>query len=182
MVKTQNVIFADANLDKCIATTVRSSFQNQGEICLCGSRIFVEKTIYNSFLKKFIEATKEFKVGNPEDPNSDMGALVSREHMEKVLSYIKIAKEEGANIAFGGEQIQMPAPCADGFFISPTIITDVDLNCRMLKEEIFGPVVTVVPFESVDEAIEMANDVKYGLSASVWTQDISKAHKVAGGN
>jgi aminomuconate-semialdehyde/2-hydroxymuconate-6-semialdehyde dehydrogenase len=177
--KNPNIIFADADLKNCIPTTVRSSFQNQGEICLCGSRILVEESIYDKFLEKFIAATRDWNVGDPLDPATKMGALVSEDHMKKVLNYIALAKQEGGKIAFGGERLKLQAPFDRGFFVSPTIITGLAPSCRVMQEEIFGPVVTITPFKSMDEAIEIANGVRYGLSASIWTQDISRAHTVA---
>jgi aminomuconate-semialdehyde/2-hydroxymuconate-6-semialdehyde dehydrogenase len=177
--KNPNIIFADANLDQCIPITIRSSFQNQGEICLCGSRILVQRAIYQEFLKRFVTAAKEWKVGDPMAPDTKMGPVVSHGHMEKILSYIALAKQEGGKIEFGGTRLKLARPFENGYFIEPTIISGLAPTCRVMQEEIFGPVVTVTPFETADEAIAIANNVRYGLSASVWTTNLANAHQVA---
>ncbi|MBV9497242.1 MAG: aldehyde dehydrogenase [Acidobacteria bacterium] len=172
--KNPNLIFADADLDDAVATSLRSSFWNQGEICLCGSRIFVERSAYDAFLERFIAATKQLRIGDPSEETTDIGALVSEAHMQKVLGYIELAKEEGGTVATGGNRVDRP-----GFFVEPTIITGLGCDRRVLQEEIFGPVVTVTPFDSEDEAIAFANSTRYGLSATVWTRDLQRAHRVA---
>jgi aminomuconate-semialdehyde/2-hydroxymuconate-6-semialdehyde dehydrogenase len=172
--KNPNVIFADADLDEAIATSIRSSFWNQGEICLCGSRIFVERPIYDSFVERFVEETKKLRIGDPLDMGTDVGALISEPHMEKVLRYVTLAKEEGGTVATGGSRVDRP-----GFFVEPTIVTGLGCECRVLQEEIFGPVVTVTPFDGDDEAVRFANSTRYGLSATVWTRDLQRAHRVA---
>eukprot|EP01102_Stenamoeba_stenopodia_P023021 TRINITY_DN9793_c0_g4_i2.p1 TRINITY_DN9793_c0_g4~~TRINITY_DN9793_c0_g4_i2.p1 ORF type:complete len:302 (-),score=53.62 TRINITY_DN9793_c0_g4_i2:102-1007(-) len=180
--KNPNIIFADADLSKAIPTTVRSSFANQGEICLCGSRIFVQDTIFDKFLEAFVAETKKLVVGDPSDPKTTTGALVSEEHFNKVRSCIELAKQEGGTIVLGGTDPvdNLPEEFKGGYFVRPTIITGVHpSNCRTQQEEIFGPVVTVVPFHTEEEVIEWANDVKYGLSASVWTQNVNTAHRVS---
>jgi aminomuconate-semialdehyde/2-hydroxymuconate-6-semialdehyde dehydrogenase len=172
--KNPNVIFADADLDQAVATSIQSSFANQGEICLCGSRIFVERSIHDAFVERFVEATKKLKIGDPTDATTDVGALVSEAHMNKVLGYIALAKEEGGAIATGGSRVG-----TRGFFVEPTVITGLGCDCRVLQEEIFGPVVTITPFDSEDEAVAFANSTRYGLSATLWTRDLQRAHRVA---
>ena len=173
--KNPNIIFADADLDEAIATTLRSSFLNQGEVCLSGSRIYVERPIYDEFLTKFVEETKKLKVGNPFDENTNVGALVSEEHYNKVTSYLEIAKEEGGTFLTGGKAADMKK----GFFVEPTIITGLGEDSRCVREEIFGPVVTVAPFDTEEEVIEKANDTNYGLGASVWTTNVKRAARIS---
>lgn len=177
--KNPNIIFADCNYDEMIKTTIRSSFSNQGEICLCGSRIFVEKPIYEKFLKDFIAKTKNLKVGDPTDDTSDMGAIVSASHKEKIMSYIKLAQEEGGNIECGGNEVHLQGRCEQGWFIEPTVITGLNHLCRTNQEEIFGPVVTIMPFETEEEVLEYANSTKYGLASVIWTENLTRAHRVA---
>ncbi len=175
--KNPNIIFADSNLDEVIETTLKSSFINQGEVCLCGSRIYVERPAYEAFLEKFVAKTKELVVGDPFDPKTKVGALVSEEHYERVNSYIQLAIEEGGQIVTGGKR---PEGLEKGYYLEPTIITGLDRNCRVVREEIFGPVVTVIPFDFEEEVVAQANDTHYGLSASIWTNDLRRAHRVAG--
>ena len=178
--KNPNLIFADADLDQAIATSIQSSFANQGEICLCGSRLFVERTIYAEFLERFVEATKNLRIGDPQEASTEVGALVSEPHLRKVEGYVALAKEEGGEILTGGKRPgNLPERVRDGYFLEPTVITGLDCNRRVMQEEIFGPVVTVTPFDSTEEAIDYANSTRYGLSASVWTRDLQKAHRVA---
>lgn len=177
--KNPNIIFADCDYDEMLKTTLRSSFANQGQICLCGSRIIVEDKIYDKFVKDFTEKVKTMVIGDPQDANTKMGALVSKPHMEKVLSYIEIAKEEGGKIETGGRQIQLDGRCADGYYVQPTVITGLSADARCNQEEIFGPVVTIAPFSSLEEALTIANGVAYGLSCTIWTNNIKKAHNVA---
>ncbi|MEH6938225.1 aldehyde dehydrogenase [Bacillus sp. JJ664] len=174
--KNPNIIFADSNLDEVIETTLKSSFMNQGEVCLCGSRIYIERSIYQEFLEKFVEKTNELKIGDPFEEGTKVGAVIGKEHYDKVLSYIEIAKEDGGTILTGGNR---PAHLSSGYFISPTIISGLSHDSRCVKEEIFGPVVTVLPFDTEDEVIERANDTHYGLGATIWTNDLRKAHHVA---
>jgi aminomuconate-semialdehyde/2-hydroxymuconate-6-semialdehyde dehydrogenase len=187
--KNPNIIFADClpykysdekgNYDEMLETTVRSSFQNQGEICLCGSRIFIEKKLYDKFKEDFVAKVKELKVGDPFGTDTDQGAIVSKQHMEKILGYISLAKEEGGTILCGGNQIELEGRCKNGWFIEPTVIEGLPYNCRTNQEEIFGPVVTLNPFETEEEVLMMANSTQYGLASIIWTTNLSKAHRVA---
>lgn len=178
--KNPNIIFADCNFEEAVSTSVRSSFSNQGQICLCGSRIFIEKSIYEKFRTAFLARVADLKVGNPADPTSNMGAVVSEMHYNKILSYIELAKEEGGTIAFGGNRVNLEGDLAKGFFIQPTVIENLPYTARCNQEEIFGPVVTLTPFETEEEVITYANSTEYGLAASVWTQDITRSHRIAG--
>lgn len=173
--KNPNVIFADCDYDKMLSTTIHSSFSNQGQICLCGSRILIEKSLASKFLDDFVKKASELKVGPPQEPETKVGAIVSKEHYNKILSYIELAKEEGGEILCGGKAVHPQGEYENGYYIEPTIIVNLDQQCRTNQEEIFGPVVTVETFETMDEAIEKANSTKYGLSATVWTSDTSKA-------
>ena len=177
--KNPNIIFADCDFDEMLSTTVRSSFANQGQICLCGSRIFVEQSIYEKFKTAFIDKVSKMQVGNPADEKTKMGAVVSESHFNKILSYIDLAKEEGGTILCGGKAIQLEGEFKEGWFISPTVIEGLSYDCRTNQEEIFGPVVTITPFTSEEEVLQMANSVNYGLSATVWTNDLKRAHRVA---
>ena len=176
--KNPNIIFADCDMELAVRTSVRSSFTNQGEICLCGSRIFVERIVYERFLEAFVRQTQALVVGDPLE-SSDLGALVSEGHLKKVLSYIQLAKQEGGEVLTGGVQVTIPGRCAGGYFIGPTVITGLDAHCRTNQEEIFGPVVSIMPFDSEDEVIDQANSTAYGLSATLWTENLKKAHRVA---
>lgn len=172
--KNPNVIFADADLEQAIATSIQSSFANQGEICLCGSRIFVERAIYDEFVERFTAATQKLRVGDPADPQTDVGALISEAHLAKVTGYLALAKEEGGTIVTGGNRIG-----DRGYYLEPAVITGLGCDRRVLQEEIFGPVVTITPFDADAEAIAFANSTRYGLSATVWTRDLQRAHRVA---
>lgn len=178
--KNPNIIFADCDFDKMINETVRSSFLNQGEICLCGSRIFIERPIYEKFKKAFLEKVKqELIVGDPLEANTKTGAIVSKQHFEKVLSYIELAKQEDGKILCGGNVVKPIGRCANGWFIEPTIIEGLTHDCRTNQEEIFGPVVTITPFDTEEEVLEMANSTEYGLASVVWTENLTRAHRVA---
>jgi aminomuconate-semialdehyde/2-hydroxymuconate-6-semialdehyde dehydrogenase len=172
--KNPNLIFADADLDDAIVTSIRSSFWNQGEICLCGSRIFVERSIHDEFVERFAAATKKLRIGDPLDDATDVGTLISEAHLQKVMGYIDLATKEGGTIVAGGHCVDRP-----GYFVEPTIVTGLGCDCRVLQEEIFGPVVTITPFDDEAEALRFANSTRYGLSATIWTRDLSRAHRVA---
>lgn len=176
--KNPNIIFADCDFEETMQTTLRSSFNNQGQICLCGSRIIIQRSIYEKFKTEFVNRVEKLTVG---DPNTDvnLGATVSEAHLEKILSYIELAKEEGGTILTGGKRIYPEGECKEGFFILPTIIEGLSYTCRVNQEEIFGPVVTLIPFDTEEEAIEIANSTSYGLACSIWTQNIKRAHNLA---
>ncbi len=179
--KNPNIIFADCDFEKAIAGSIQSSFANQGEICLCGSRIFVERSLYEKFVEELVKKTTALKVGDPINDETKIGALVSEAHMNKVLSYIELAKQEGGKILAGGKQIRIEGRCANGFFVEPTVITGLSHACRTNQEEIFGPVVTIMPFDTEEEVLGFANSTTYGLSATIWTENLKRAHRVAAG-
>ena len=176
--KNPNLIFADCDYKKMLSVTLKSSFSNQGQICLCGSRIFVEKSIYEKFKKDFISEVQQLKVGNPFSSDSDLGALVSKSHLEKVRSYIAIAEKEGGKVLCGGEMVQVEG-FEGGYYLAPTVIEVNDNQCRVNQEEIFGPVVTIMPFETEEGALKMANGVRYGLSSTVWTNDLNRTMRLS---
>ncbi|MBR9914777.1 MAG: aldehyde dehydrogenase [Algicola sp.] len=176
--KNPNIIFADCDYEDMLNTTVRSSFANQGQICLCGSRIFVEATIYEQFKSDFISKVKQLKVGHPSEAHTDIGALVSKPHLEKVKSYIDIAKSENGDVLCGGEEVKVQG-FENGYYLEPTVIEVKDDTCRVNQEEIFGPVVTIMPFADEDDVLQMANRVKYGLSATLWTNDLKRTMRMS---
>ncbi len=176
--KNPTVIFADCNFDKMLKTVLRSSFENQGQICLCGSRILVERPIYEKFKLAFVEKVKALTVGDPND-EVNLGAIVSKNHFEKILSYIELAKQEGGTILAGGNALKPNGRCENGYFIAPTIIEGLSINCRTNMEEIFGPVVSIMPFDTDEEVIAYANTSEYGLACSIWTENLTKAHQMA---
>ena len=176
--KNPAIIFADCDYDEMLQTTVRSSFANQGQICLCGSRIFVEASMYQKFKTDFIAAVSKLKVGNPFDTSTDIGALVSRSHLEKVKTYIDNAAQYGGKVIFGGATVSVDNS-EDGYYLEPTIIEVQDNSCILNQEEIFGPVVTIMPFNDENEVLAMANDVSYGLSATLWTNDLKRTMRVS---
>jgi aminomuconate-semialdehyde/2-hydroxymuconate-6-semialdehyde dehydrogenase len=172
--KNPNLIFADADLGEAVKTSIQSSFANQGEICLCGSRIFVERSIYQEFVDTFVEATRALRVGDPTEAGTEVGALISEAHLAKVTGYLRLAGEEGGTIVTGGRRLERP-----GYFLEPAVVTGVGCDRRVLQEEIFGPVVTITPFDTDEEAVAFANSTRYGLSATVWTSNLRRAHRVA---
>jgi aminomuconate-semialdehyde/2-hydroxymuconate-6-semialdehyde dehydrogenase len=178
--KNPTMIFADweatpDNLD----TIVRSAFSNQGQICLCGSRILVERGIYEKFRTAFVDKVRALRVGDPQNTQSHLGALVSRAHFDKVLGHIALAAEEGGRLLCGGDAVKLDGRCAGGWFVAPTVFEGLGSQSRTNQEEIFGPVVTLLPFDSEDEAVQLANATAYGLAASVWTTNLKRAHRVA---
>ena len=177
--KNPNIIFADCDYEKMLSSTMRSSFSNQGQICLCGSRIFIERSIYEKFKLDFISKTKALLVGNPIEDKTNIGAIVSKEHQQKILSYIELAKTEGGKIICGGKAKIVDGDFEGGYFIEPTIIEGLKYNCRSNQEEIFGPVVSITPFDSEEEALMMANSTIYGLAGIVWTENLTRAHRLA---
>ncbi|MGQ0542422.1 MAG: aldehyde dehydrogenase [Blastocatellia bacterium] len=192
--KNPNIIFADCNYEEMLATTVRSSFSNQGEICLCGSRIFVEQPLYERFRTDFVERVSTLKVGDPLEADTDVGAIVSKQHFDKIMSCIDLAKTEGGTVLAGGRSIDLSSvdriaseyskfeirnSKLGGWYIEPTVIEGLPHDCRTNQEEIFGPVVTIMPFDREEEVLSYANSVRYGLSATVWTENLSRAHRVA---
>ena len=180
--KNATIVFADSDMDKTVSGVVRSAFLNQGQICLCGSRILIEESIYDEFVSRLIEKTNSMKIGDPSDPETDLGALVSAEHLAKVCGYISLAEEEGGAILTGGSKPEgIPKQFDKGNWLSPTIIDGLSPDSRCAKEEIFGPVVTLHTFSDEKEALQIANSTDYGLAGSVWTSDLTKGSRIAEG-
>ena len=172
--KNPNIIFADCDYDKMLTTTVKSSFANQGQICLCGSRIFIEADIYEKFKKDFIKKVSQLKIGLPSEKETDIGAMVSKAHLDKVLGYIAAANKSEATVLYGGQKVSIKNG-KKGYYLEPTVIEVSSNNCLLNQEEIFGPVVTLMPFKNATKVLEIANDVKYGLSATVWTNNLKRS-------
>lgn len=177
--KNPNIIFEDCDFEAMMATTLNSSFANQGQICLCGSRIFVERPLYERFRDEFVERAKALRVGDPMSSMTNLGAVVSDLHLEKILNYIKIAQQEGGEALCGGEAVQLSGKFSKGYFVQPTIIEGLPHDCRTNQEEIFGPVVTIMPFDTEEEVLAYANSTTYGLSSTIWTSNISRANRMA---
>lgn len=176
--KNPSIIFADCDYEKMLTITVRSSFANQGQICLCSSRIFVERSIYERFKNDFVEKVSNLRIGDPLE-SVNIGAVVSKDHQQKILSYVELAKEEGGKVLTGGYAVQPEGRCSNGYFIAPTVIEGLDYTCRTNQEEIFGPVVTITPFDTEEEVLTYANSVRYGLASVLWTKDINRASRMA---
>ncbi|MXY47943.1 MAG: aldehyde dehydrogenase family protein, partial [Gemmatimonadetes bacterium] len=177
--KNPNIVFADCPYEDTLQTALLSSFSNQGEICLCGPRILIERPLYETFRDDFVERTRGLAVGDPRDTGNRLGAVVSEAHMDKILSYVELAREEGGRVLCGGQRVRVNGRCKDGWFVAPTVIEGLSPDCRTNQEEIFGPVVTLLPFDSDDEAVDQANGTPYGLAAMVWTDNLGRAHRVA---
>jgi aminomuconate-semialdehyde/2-hydroxymuconate-6-semialdehyde dehydrogenase len=177
--KNANLVFEDCDFEEAVNTSVRAAFANQGQICLCGSRIYVQRPIYEKFKAAFVERVKGLTVGDPLEAGTRTGAVVSKDHFEKVLSYINVALDEGGTLLTGGNPVKLDGRCENGFFIEPTVFEDLPASCRTNQEEIFGPVVTLTPFDTEEEALAMANGTAYGLAATVWTTNLQVAHRVA---
>ena len=177
--KNAAIIFDDADLDKAIDGTVRSVFSNCGQVCLCSERVYVHETVFDEFVARLKERAETLHMGWPNDGNTAIGPLVSRAHRDKVLSYYELAREEGAMVVTGGGVPEFGDERDNGAWIQPTILTGLPENARCVREEIFGPVCHIAPFSTDNEAISMANDSVYGLAAAIWTEDMSRAHRVA---
>lgn len=177
--KNPNIVFADANFDKAVDMAVKAGFSNQGQICLCGSRLFIEESIYSKFKESLLLKVSKLIVGDPKDNDSNLGAVVSENHMDNILSRIKDAKKLGGRVLIGGNRKYLSGDLAKGYYIEPTVIEGLSYDCSINQEEIFGPVLTIIPFNNEEQLIMMANSTKYGLSASIFTENISKGHRVA---
>jgi aminomuconate-semialdehyde/2-hydroxymuconate-6-semialdehyde dehydrogenase len=178
--KNPTIVFADCDFERTVDGVVRAAFTNQGQVCMCGSRILVERALYARFRDAVVARTRALRVGDPAEPGTDQGALISAAHRQKVLDYLALAREEGARVLCGGEAVTPPGErCRDGWFVAPTLLENLAPGCRTNQEEIFGPVATLLPFDGEDEAVALANDVRYGLAASIWSRDVGRCHRVA---
>ena len=177
--KNPTIIFEDADLEAAATETIKAAFSNQGQICLCGSRILIQASVYDQIKSKLIDKARALTVGDPQDSSTDLGAIVSKAHFDKVLHHMEIAEKEGGQILTGGKKVSVSGRCKNGYFLAPTLIEGLPPTCSTNQDEIFGPVATLMPFETEKEAIEMANGTRYGLSASVWTKDLNRAHRVS---
>lgn len=177
--KNPTIIFADCDFEKMMETTIRSSFENQGEICLCGSRIFIERPLYDRFKEEFVVRTRQLRIGDPLENSTQIGAINSLQHLQKILSYITLAQSEGGRILCGGSRVHLEGRCKYGWFVEPTVIEGLPHDCRTNQEEIFGPVVTLTPFDTEEEVLTYANSTQYGLAATLWTNNLSRAHRIS---
>lgn len=178
--KNPTIVFADADFEAAVAGTVRAGFLNQGQVCLCGARVLVQRPLYERFVEALVARVRAMRIGDPADPQTELGALISPQHRDKVEGYLRLARAEGGTLRCGGERPELGEPWGNGAFLAPAVVTGLDPGCRTATEEIFGPVVTVHPFEDEAEAVALANGVRYGLAASVWTTNLARAHRVAG--
>jgi len=177
--KNPVLVFADCDLEQAVATTLRSSFANNGQICLCGSRVLVERSIYNRFRDELVRRVEALRIGDPMSEDTDQGALVSAGHLEKVEAYLALAREEGGRVLCGGQRVTLAGELAGGYYLRPAVVEGLTNDCRTNQEEIFGPIVTLQAFDTEAEALALANDSAYGLAATVWTQNTSRAHRIA---
>lgn len=177
--KAANIIFEDANLDKAVPTSIQAAFMNSGQVCLAGSRILVQRSIFSEFVERFKKAASELKVGDPQDTQTNMGPVVSEEHYQKVTSYLGIAEEEDSELVYGGKRPDLPEYLNKGYYLEPTIFIQENPQARICQEEIFGPVVTLIPFDMEEEALEIANSTEYGLNGVIWTDNLQRAHRVS---
>lgn len=177
--KNPTIIFSDCDFEKMMETTIRSSFENQGEICLCGSRIFIERPLYDRFKEEFVVRTRQLRIGDPLENSTQIGAINSLQHLQKILSYITLAQSEGGRILCGGSRVHLEGRCKYGWFLEPTVIEGLPHDCRTNQEEIFGPVVTLTPFDTEEEVLTYANSTQYGLAATLWTNNLSRAHRIS---
>jgi aminomuconate-semialdehyde/2-hydroxymuconate-6-semialdehyde dehydrogenase len=177
--KNPALIFADCDIEAALATTVRSSFTNQGEICLCTSRIFIEESIFSTFTESFIKRVQDLKVGDPRSADSFMGPLVSQGHLDKVAGFVERARQEGLKVLTGGRRAEVDDTLTRGYYYAPTVLLAPDTRSEIMQQEVFGPVVTLTPFKSYENAIEMANSTRYGLATTIWTRNLDIAHRAA---
>ncbi len=177
--KNPTLVFADCDFERTVSESMRAAFSNQGEICLCGSRILIERDLYARFRDAFVAHIRALRLGDPLEESTEQGAVISEAHLQKVLGYIELAKKEGGKILCGGRRARLDGRCSGGWFMEPAVIENLPYDCRTNQEEIFGPVVTLIPFDTEDEAVAWANGTPYGLAASLWSRDVSRCHRLA---